>query len=136
MSAAVSDLDNTKIRLDKWLWAARFFKTRSLATAAVNGGKVHVNDMRVKAARAVQLGDRLSIQRGMQQFTVIVVGLSQQRGPAKEAVLLYQETADSIRQRQQQSEQRRLQQPAAPNPGRRPTRQERRRIVRLNRNEN
>jgi ribosome-associated heat shock protein Hsp15 len=123
-----------KIRLDKWLWAARFFKTRSLATEAINGGKVHVNDARVKPARAVQIGDRLEIRRGHEEYEVIVKDLSDRRGPAREAVLLYEETAASIAKREQRAEQRRLTTLLAPQrPERRPNKKERRHIIRFQR---
>ena len=133
MTPAAPEVSTERIRLDKWLWAARFFKTRSQATEAVSGGKVHLNEMRVKAARAVRVGDTLTIQRGREQFTVVVAALSRQRGPAREAALLYQETQASMRRRQQQNERRRLQRPTTPSPGRRPTKQERRHITRLQR---
>jgi len=87
------------VRLDQWLWAARFFKTRSLAAAAAQGGKVHVRGDRAKPARAIRVGDRLQIRRGPYEWVVTVKGLSTRRGPASEAVLLYEETADSVRNR-------------------------------------
>ena len=87
------------VRLDQWLWAARFFKTRSLAAAAAQGGKVHVRGDRAKPARAIRVGDRLQIRRGPYEWVVTVKGLSTRRGPAGEAVLLYEETADSVRNR-------------------------------------
>ena len=88
-----------RIRLDKWLWAARFFKTRSLAVAAVAGGKVHAGGQRVKPAHAVRMGEVLSIQRGPDQYIVTVKALSDRRGPAKEAVLLYEESIESRERR-------------------------------------
>jgi ribosome-associated heat shock protein Hsp15 len=89
------------VRLDKWLWAARFFKTRSMATQAVAGGKVHLNGARIKPARTVQPGDELRIRRGEQEFFVIVLAVLDKRRPAKEAQLLYEETEESILQRQE-----------------------------------
>jgi ribosome-associated heat shock protein Hsp15 len=86
--------DNT-LRIDKWLWAARFFKTRALAAEAVAGGKVKVNGERAKAARAVRLGDALRIQIGPYEYDVRVRALSARRGPAPQAVLLYEETGPS-----------------------------------------
>lgn len=122
-----------RVRLDKWLWAARFFKTRTLAAEAVAGGKVHVGGQRAKPSHAVRLGETLRIQRGPDEYTVAVKGLSDRRGPAREAVLLYEETAESRQRREALSEQRRLQgfdfSPAAG----RPTKQDRRRIVRFTR---
>ncbi|HHC75037.1 MAG TPA: RNA-binding protein [Thiothrix sp.] len=97
-----------KIRLDLWLWAARFFKTRALANEAITGGKVHLNDQRVKPSHLVKATDELIITRGQDTFTVIVQGINQKRRPAKEAVLLYQETDESQIQREQAAEQRRL----------------------------
>ena len=126
-------MSDSPVRLDKWLWAARFFKTRSLATEAVSGGKVHVNEARVKPARAVQIGDTLEIRRGLYEYTVVVKDLSDRRGPASEAVLLYEETADSISKREKLSEQRRLQAQAAPQFERRPNKKDRRHIIRFQR---
>jgi ribosome-associated heat shock protein Hsp15 len=97
-----------KVRIDKWLWAARFFKTRSMAAQAVSGGKVHVNGSRVKPARIVLSGDELRIRRGEVEFIVIVQGVSGKRRPAKEAQLLYEETEASMLQRQEMSQKKRL----------------------------
>lgn len=93
----------TAIRLDKWLWAARFFKTRGMATDAINGGKVHVNNMRVKPAKKVQIGDKLDITKGELNFFIKIVALNDKRRPAKEAVLLYQEENESIKAREDKS---------------------------------
>ena len=97
-----------KVRIDKWLWAARFFKTRSMAAQAVAGGKVHLNDTRIKPARLIQPGDELRIRRGELEFMVTVLALMDKRRPAKEAQLLYEESEESIAQRQQYSENKRL----------------------------
>lgn len=91
--------DRAATRLDRWLWAARFSKTRSLAAEAVSGGKVHLNGARVKAAKPVRVGDTLSIRQGPYERTVIVLGLSAQRRPASEAALLYEETEASKAER-------------------------------------
>lgn len=118
-----------KVRLDKWLWAARFYKTRALATEAVNGGRVHVNGQRVKPARDVRMGDEIEITRpGHSPLTVIVQGLSDRRGPATEAQGLYEETPESEAAR----EKDRLMRKMAPPPpgaelGSRPTKRDRRR---------
>ncbi len=121
-----------RVRLDKWLWAARFFKTRTLAAEAVNGGKVRVDGQRVKPSHAVRLGSLLRVQRGPSEYTVEVMALSARRGPAKEAVLLYEETAESCQQREVLEAQRRLQRSAVP-PSGRPSKQDRRRIIRFTR---
>lgn len=84
-----------KVRIDKWLWAARFFKTRSQATQAVDGGKVHCNGERVKPSRNLRVGERLNIRLGAFEFVVMVRALSERRGPASEAALLYEETPES-----------------------------------------
>ena len=97
-----------KVRIDKWLWAARFFKTRSMAAQAVSGGKVHVNGARVKPARAVLVGDEFRIRRGEVEFIVIVQGISGKRRPAKEAQLLYEETDASILQREEMRHKKRM----------------------------
>lgn len=117
-----------KVRIDKWLWAARFFKTRSLAAKAVSGGHVHLNGSRVKAARPVQEGDSLVIRRGELEFTVIVQGLSGKRGPATVARTLYEETQDSIQAREASREERRLIHASAARPQGRPDKRDRRKI--------
>ena len=93
--------DDDKLRIDKWLWAARFYKTRSIAADAVDGGKVLVNGSRVKPARALKLGDELQIRTQGADYTVHVAALSPRRGPATEAAKLYAETDESKRQREQ-----------------------------------
>jgi ribosome-associated heat shock protein Hsp15 len=101
-------MTEVKVRIDKWLWAARFFKTRSMAAQAVSGGKVHLNNARIKPARAVQPGDELRIRRGEIEFIVIVQAISDKRRPAKEARLLYEETESSVQQREAVREKKRL----------------------------
>ena len=91
----MAETESSHIRIDKWLWAARFFKTRSLAAAAVAGGKVKVNGERVKAAKAIRPDDELSVHVGPYEYAVRVLGLSGRRGPAPEAALLYAESAQS-----------------------------------------
>ncbi len=120
-----------KLRIDKWLWAARFFKTRSLAADAVDGGKVHLDGARVKPAKAVCVGDRLEIHIGRFEFAVLVLGLSARRGPASEAAKLYQETAESRAAREALAAQLKAEAtPGAERQGR-PTKRDRRHIVRF-----
>lgn len=88
-------LPQERVRLDKWLWAARFYKTRALAADAIDGGRVEVNDERVKRSRLVQPGDRVKIRHSPFEQVVVVRGLSESRGPAPVAAALYDETADS-----------------------------------------
>lgn len=96
------------VRIDKWLWAARFFKTRSLATDAVDAGKVRVGGERIKPARGVKIGDTLDIDNGSTEWEVVVCELAEKRGSATVAQGLYRETEASIARRQQKAEQRRL----------------------------
>lgn len=124
-----------RVRLDKWLWAARFFKTRALATEAVNGGRVHVNGERPKPARALHVGDAVEVSRGHERLEVIVCQLAELRGPAAVAQTLYQETDESRERREREAELRRLHALANPHPEHRPDKQARRRIVRFTRNE-
>jgi ribosome-associated heat shock protein Hsp15 len=102
------EMAEEKVRIDKWLWAARFFKTRSMAAQAVSGGKVHVNGARIKPARVVQPGDELRVRRGEFEFIVIVQRVTDKRRPAKEAQLLYEETESSLLQREEKRECKRL----------------------------
>lgn len=119
------------LRIDKWLWAARFFKTRSLATDAVSGGKIKLNGAPTKPARDVKIGDRLDIFNGDTRWTVTILGLSDKRGPAPEARLLYEETAESIAAREAEQMRRKFtQEPAAEIHGR-PTKRDRRQMDRL-----
>ena len=117
-------MDN--VRIDKWLWAARFFKTRSLATDAVDTGRVRLDGERIKPARAVKLDDKLTIDNGADRWEVVVLGISDQRSAAPIARTLYQETEDSIVRRENDQEARRL----FPEPGSsikgRPTKRDRR----------
>ncbi len=116
------------VRLDKWLWAARFFKTRSMATEAVSGGRVHLNGNRSKPAHPLRVGDRLSITIGPYQFDVQVLALNELRRPASEARLLYEESAESIAQRQRQRELKKMADGGFSAPDRRPGKRDRRKI--------
>ncbi len=121
------------IRLDKWLWAARFFKTRSLAAEAVEGGKVYLNGNRTKPGHVVRTGDELKIRRGPYEWVVIVRGLSLQRGPASAAQLLYEETEESKRNREALANELRFQGRIVPEMKGRPAKKARRNILRFTR---
>ena len=118
------------VRIDKWLWAARFFKTRSLAAQAVSGGLVRVAEQRVKASRRLRRGEMVHVRRGVQAWDVVVRGLREQRRPAPEARTLYEETPESIERRTGEAarrEQARMRRARAQG---RPTKRERRELER------
>ena len=120
------DNDTEKLRIDKWLWSARFFKTRSLSADAVDGGKVTINGVRIKPAKTVAIGDVLDIRAGKFRYEIEVLGISNKRGGAPEAQKLYRETDDSRAQREAIAAQLRAQpQPAFKG---RPTKRDRREI--------
>ena len=118
-------------RLDKWLWCARLFKSRSLATVAVNGGKVHVNGRRAKPAHALKPGDQLDITRGHEALEIIVLGFSVRRGPAADARALYTETDASRAARETRTQLRRQWALTNPAPPKRPDKKSRRQIIRF-----
>jgi ribosome-associated heat shock protein Hsp15 len=122
------------MRLDKWLWAARFYKTRSLAGDAVDGGKVKVNGVAVKPARDVKVGDQLQIRAGDQLWTVVVMGHCEQRRPAPEAQLLYRETPESFQERSRQAELRKIAPTPLPDNKGRPTKRDRRQLTQFRKN--
>jgi ribosome-associated heat shock protein Hsp15 len=122
-----------QVRLDKWLWAARFFKTRSAATEAVLGGRVHVNGARAKPSKDVRIGDVVDVTIGSGKWTFEVTGVSDKRGSASVAATLYTETADSIAAREQHAIERRLARPPGADLGARPTKLARRRLDALRR---
>jgi ribosome-associated heat shock protein Hsp15 len=126
-------MDDGNHRLDKWLWQARFYKTRSLATAAINGGKVHLNADRVKPAHRVRIGDALSLsmQGIVAEFEVLALPL--RRGPPAEAQACFAETPASAERRARLREQQRLAQASRPRPDARPDKRDRRRLMRLQR---
>jgi ribosome-associated heat shock protein Hsp15 len=119
----------TELRLDKWLWAARVFKTRAIAVEAINGGKVHLNGARVKPSRMVHIGDSLDFTRGIDRYHYIIEGLNNKRRPAKEAQLLYFESTESIQKRLDQQEMRKIQNASIVRPDKKPNKKQRRRII-------
>ncbi len=123
--------DMEKLRLDKWLWAARFFKTRSLAKAAIEGGKVQLGGQRVKVSREIEVGDQLRIRQGWDEKEVVVQALSDQRRGAPEAQTLYAETEASIQRRESEAAARKAAGGMIERPLRRPTKRERRQIHRF-----
>jgi ribosome-associated heat shock protein Hsp15 len=122
-----------QVRIDRWLWAARLFKTRGLAAEAVLGGRVHVNGVRVKPAKGVHVGDRIEVTVGALRRTVEVRGLAERRGPATAAAALYEETPESAAAREQHLLERRLARPPGADLGARPTKLDRRRLDALRR---
>ena len=119
------------IRIDRWLWAARFFKTRSLAKTAVEGGKVHVDGQRTKPAKELRLGQTLTIRKGLQEQTVVVEALSEQRGAATIAQTLYKETPESIELREISVSRRRMERAGLTVPSARPNKKDRRALSQL-----
>lgn len=117
-----------RVRIDKWLWAARFFKTRSAATEAVQGGRVHVNDVRAKPAKDVVVGDVVEVTVGEMSWVVVVTGLADKRGSATVAATLYSETPESRLERERRVADRRFAKPVGADLGARPTKRDRRRI--------
>lgn len=128
---AASTSDDQRVRLDKWLWAARFYKTRSLAKEAVEGGKVHYNNQRCKPGRLVEPGATLTLRLGYMEKVVVVDGVSDRRRGAPEAQTLYHETEDSIKKREDLAWQRKTMQAAQLPPARRPSKKDRRDIQRF-----
>lgn len=128
----MTDKPGARIRLDKWLWAARFYKTRSLAKQAIEGGKVYYNGQRVKVSKDLEVGAELRVRTGSEEKTVKVIALSEQRRGAPEAQQLYEETAESITRREQEAVLRKqVRQQYQPPPGK-PGKRDRRRIHQFN----
>ena len=117
-----------QVRIDKWLWAARFFKTRSLATKAASGGKVFVNGQRTKPSKPVMIGDKLTIHKGHMEWVIVVLDLSGKRGPATVARTLYEETKESIQARVDQKQERSLFYAGQTMPAKKPGKRDRRKI--------
>ncbi|MFC4258004.1 ribosome-associated heat shock protein Hsp15 [Marinobacter lacisalsi] len=126
MSQKHPDTGKSQVRLDKWLWAARFYKTRSLAKDAIEGGKVHYNDQRCKPGKTVETGATVKLRQGFQERIVVIDAISDKRRGAPEAQTLYHETDDSIRKREDLAWQRKTMQAAQLPPARRPTKKDRR----------
>ena len=126
-------MTDAHVRVDKWLWAARFYKTRRLATDAVAGGRVHVNGVRVKPSKEIRVDDELELTFGSLRRTVVVAGLSEKRGPASVAAALYVETPESVTAREQHALERRAARPLGADLGARPTKLDRRRLDALRR---
>jgi ribosome-associated heat shock protein Hsp15 len=120
-----------KVRLDKWLWAARFFKTRSLAKQAIEGGKVHYNEQRSKVSKEVEIGALLRIRQGYDELEIAIVALSEQRGSAPQARLLYTETPASAERRAKAAAERKALASSAPDTSERPDKKQRRSLQRL-----
>lgn len=127
----MSATGDPRVRLDKWLWAARFYKTRSLARTAIDGGKVHYNGTRVKAGREVAIGAEIELRRGHETWTVIVKNLDDRRRSAPEAQKLYEETEQSRLNREAEQQQRRIANSMLQAPERRPDKKQRRQIIRF-----
>lgn len=127
----MSEITEEKLRIDKWLWAARFFKTRSLAKAAIEGGKVQVEGQRIKVSREIRVGDEIRLRQGWDERDVIVKALSDQRRGAPEAQTLYEETAESIERRNQTAQARKLAGGMTERPAKRPDKRQRRQIHRF-----
>ena len=120
-----------RLRVDKWLWAARFFKTRTIAKTAIEGGKVHLDGHRVKVSREIAVGDTLVIKQGWDEREVVVTGLSDRRGPATTARELYEETPKSVAKRQREAEARKAAGAAITRPTQKPGKHERKALERL-----
>lgn len=122
---------NAGVRLDKWLWAARFYKTRSLARTMIEGGKVHYNEQRSKPSKVVEVGSLITLRQGTDEREVLVLEVSEHRGKAEQAQALYEETAASIQKREKNAEARKLNIQFAPSPERRPDKKERRSLLKI-----
>jgi len=128
---AASTPDNQRVRLDKWLWAVRLYKTRSLAKEAVEGGKVRYNSQRCKPGRLVELGATLTLRLGWQEQVIVVDDISERRRGAPEAQMLYHETEDSVKKREDLARQRKTMQASQLTPARRPSKKDRRDLQRF-----
>lgn len=127
----MKEKSSEEVRLDKWLWAARFYKTRAIAREMIEGGKVHYNGQRSKPSKVVELNAELTLRQGNDERTVIVAEVSTQRRPASEAQLLYRETEASIEKREKVTQARKLNALTMPHPDRRPDKKERRDLMKF-----
>ncbi|OOF45196.1 heat-shock protein [Rodentibacter trehalosifermentans] len=124
-------MEEKDVRLDKWLWAARFYKTRSLAKAMIEGGKVHYNGQRAKVSKIVEVGAVLKLRQGNEEKEVEILALSDQRRGAPEAQLLYRETEQSVKKREEMTWARKNNALSMPHPERRPNKKERRDLLKF-----
>ena len=129
----MTDSETSRVRIDKWLWAARFYKTRSLAADAVEGGKAQVNGERVKPAKVLKVGDTLNIRNGQFSWEVSVLALNERRGSAAEAAKMYSESDQSKMEREEKIALLKVERQSNPFPGGRPTKRQRRQIIRFTR---
>ena len=120
-----------RLRVDKWLWAARFYKTRSIAKTAIEGGKVHLDGQRVKVSREISVGEHLTVKQGWDEKEVVVKALSDQRGPAPIAQTLYEETSESIVRREREAQARKAAGGATARPTQKPGKHERKALEKL-----
>lgn len=131
MTHSQSHSDKIAVRLDKWLWAARFYKTRSLARDMIDGGKVHYNGQRSKPSKIVEIGATIRLRQGSDSKEIRILALAEKRGPANYAATLYEESAQSISIREETALLRKASALAMPNPERRPTKKERRDLLKF-----
>ena len=127
----MKEKSSEEVRLDKWLWAARFYKTRAIALEMIEGGKVHYNGQRSKPGKIVELNAELTVRQGNDERTVVVANISAQRRPASEAQQLYRETDASIEKREKMAQARKLNALTMPHPDRRPDKKERRDLMKF-----
>jgi len=127
----MKEKSSEEVRLDKWLWAARFYKTRAIAREMIEGGKVHYNGQRSKPGKIVELNAELTVRQGNDERTVVVANISAQRRPASEAQQLYRETDASIEKREKMAQTRKLNALTMPHPDRRPDKKERRDLMKF-----
>ncbi|ADO11097.1 MULTISPECIES: ribosome-associated heat shock protein Hsp15 [Pantoea] len=127
----MKEKSSEEVRLDKWLWAARFYKTRAMAREMIEGGKVHYNGQRSKPGKVVELNAELTLRQGNDERTVVVAGITAQRRPASEAQQLYHETDASIEKREKMAQARKMNALTMPHPDRRPDKKERRDLMKF-----